>query len=98
MTRLEPRSGPATASGARVRLVVALVLITLNLRPAISAVSSLLTSIRSDLGLSALAVSVLTTVPTVGLAVFTFLGPRLYGRWGDERLVTWAAFLILAGD
>lgn len=85
-------------SGAQVRLVVALVLITLNLRPAISAVSSLLTSIRSDLGLSALAVSVLTTVPTIGLAVFTFLGPRLYGRWGDERLITWSAFLILAGD
>jgi CP family cyanate transporter-like MFS transporter len=98
MTRLESRSSTATTSGARVRLVVALVLITLNLRPAISAVSSLLTSIRSDLGLSALAVSVLTTVPTVGLAVFTFLGPRLYGRWGDERLVTWSAFLILAGD
>ena len=85
-------------SGARARLLFALILIMVNLRPAISAVSALLTPIKNSLGLSALAVSVLTTVPTVGLAVFTFLGPRLCGRWGNERLVTWSAFLILAGD
>lgn len=79
-------------------LLVALVLITLNLRPAISAVSALLGAIKDDLGLSTPAVSVLTTLPTIGLAVFAFLGPRLTGRWGEERLIAGSALLLLAGN
>lgn len=79
-------------------LLVALVLITLNLRPPMSAVSALLSAIKSDLGLSGAAISVLTTLPTVGLAVFAFLGPRLTGRWGEERLIAGSALLILVGD
>jgi MFS transporter, CP family, cyanate transporter len=79
-------------------LLVALVLVSLDLRPPMSAVSALLGAIRSDLGLSGAAVSVLTTLPTLGLGVFAFLGPRLTGRWGEERLIAASALLILAGD
>ncbi|TCO56079.1 CynX/NimT family MFS transporter [Actinocrispum wychmicini] len=89
---------PAGLTSNRVWLLVALVLIMLNLRPAISAVSALLGAIRSDLGLSGAAVSVLTALPTVGLAVFAFLGPRLTGRWGEERLIAGSGFLLLAGN
>jgi len=92
-------TAPVPESGrGRWWLLVALVLITLNLRPPMSAVSALLTSIKSDLGLSGAVVAVLTTLPTVGLAVFAFLGPRLTGRWGEERLIAGSAVLILVGD
>jgi MFS transporter, CP family, cyanate transporter len=88
-----PRRGPG-----RAWLLVALVLIWLNLRPPMSAVSALLPALRTDLGLSGAGVSALTTLPTVGLAVFAFLGPRLTGRWGEERLIAGSALLILVGD
>lgn len=82
----------------RVWLLVALVLVTLNLRPAMSAVAALLAALRADLELSGPAASVLITLPTVGLAVFAFLGPRLTGRWGEERLIAGSAFLLLTGN
>lgn len=82
----------------RVWLLVALVLVTLNLRPAMSAVAALLAALRADFGLSGPATSVLITVPTAGLAVFAFLGPRLTGRWGEERLIAGSTFLLLLGN
>jgi CP family cyanate transporter-like MFS transporter len=92
-------TSPATPTGRDATwLVVALVLVTLNLRPAMSAVSALLSAIKADLGLSSAAVSVLTTLPTVGLAVFTFLGPRLTGRWGEERLIAGSVAVLMLGN
>jgi len=82
----------------RVWLLAALVLLSLNLRPPMSAVSALLPAIRSDLDLTGAAASVLTTLPTIGLAVFAFLGPRLTGRWGEERLIAGSTLVIVAGN
>lgn len=82
---------------ARTVLGVSLVLIAFNLRPLFSSASALLREIRSELGLSTLATSLLTTVPVVCLGVFSPLAPRLAARIGAERALLCALLLLVVG-
>jgi CP family cyanate transporter-like MFS transporter len=97
-------TGPEQTIGAgehrrrTIWLLAALVLVSLNLRAPISAVSALLTPIRSGLGLTSFGQTVLTVLPTVCLAAFAFAGPGLVRRLGEERLVATCLIVLLAGD
>ncbi|MFJ3693738.1 MFS transporter [Streptomyces sp. NPDC090052] len=79
-------------------LLAALVVVSLNLRAPISAVSALLTPIASELGLSGLSRTGLTVLPTVCLALFAFAGPALVRRMGEERLVATGLVVLLVGN
>ncbi|MCC2309993.1 MFS transporter [Cellulomonas chengniuliangii] len=87
-------SVPAVAGALH---VVALILVSLNLRGAISAVSPVLDDIRADLGLSAGQASLLTTLPVLCFAVGSLLVPAVARRWGADRSVCVALLLIAAG-
>ena len=76
-------------------LLIGLVLVGLNLRPALSGVAPLLAEIRSDLGLSPAFGGVLTTAPVLCLGLFGPLSPWLARRFGLERTV-FALTLVLA--
>jgi CP family cyanate transporter-like MFS transporter len=92
---------PADQQAGRRRaiwLLAALVVVSLNLRAPISAVSALLTPIRAGLGLSGFGQTVLTVLPTVCLALFALAGPGLVRRLGEERLVALCLIVLLAGD
>jgi len=65
--------------------VVAIVLASLNLRPAVVSISPVLGEIRADLGLSATAAGVLTTLPVLCFGLLAPLAPVLARRWGLER-------------
>jgi MFS transporter, CP family, cyanate transporter len=78
--------------------VVAVVVVGLNLRAPISAVSALLEAVSSGLALSGAALSALTTLPTLCLGVFAFVGPRLRGAVGEARVIAWCAPVLLAGE
>lgn len=79
-------------------MLAGLILVALNLRAPISAVSALLDPLRKSLRLTGTEVSVLTTLPTVCLAVFAFLGPVLRRRLGDGRLIALSVLVLLAGE
>src|SRR5262249_51141018 len=79
--------------GARVALVLGVVLIAANLRPTVTSVSPLLPDIRADLGLSAAAAAALTALPVVCFGLLSPLAPRFAGRVGIER----ALGLVLVG-
>ncbi|MEU9044993.1 MULTISPECIES: MFS transporter [unclassified Kitasatospora] len=79
-------------------LLAALVVVSLNLRAPIAAVSALLTPIKSGLGLSGSSQTLLTVLPTVCLALFAFTGPALVRRMGEERLVATSVIVLLVGD
>ncbi|MFC5999552.1 CynX/NimT family MFS transporter [Quadrisphaera sp. GCM10027208] len=79
--------------GGRVTVALGVVLVALNLRPAVTAVSPLLADVRADLGMSATAAGLLGTVPTVAFAAFGAAAPALARRWGLER-TAWAAMLL----
>jgi CP family cyanate transporter-like MFS transporter len=90
-----PSSG--TSPAARFMLGASLVLIAFNLRPVFSSASALLPEIRSELGLSALGASLLTTLPVVCLGAFSPLAPRLAQRIGSERTLLGVLFLLALG-
>ncbi|OWO96947.1 cyanate transporter [Rhizobium esperanzae] len=88
---------PVRNGAASLLLGASLVLIAFNLRPVFSSASALLPEIRSELGLSALDASLLTTLPVVCLGVFSPLAPRLAQRIGTERTLLGVLLLLALG-
>jgi MFS transporter, CP family, cyanate transporter len=85
---------PATSAGL---LIAGLILVSLNLRPALSSVSPVLAWIQASLGLSATAAGLLTTLPVLCLGVFAPLAPRLAARLGSERTIFVVLLVLAAG-
>jgi len=82
---------------ARFLLGASLVLIAFNLRPVFSSASALLPEIRTELGLSPLGASLLTTLPVVCLGAFSPLAPRFAQRIGSERTLLGVLLLLTLG-
>ena len=78
-------------------LLVVMVAVALNLRPAIAAVPPLLDAIQSDLGLSATGAGLLTALPVVCMGAFAPVGAALGRRVGREAAVSCALALVAAG-
>ncbi|KRV64168.1 CynX/NimT family MFS transporter [Pseudomonas citronellolis] len=78
-------------------LLLGLVLVALNLRPALSSLAPLLNTVREHTGLSAAAAGLLTTLPVLCLGLFAPLAPRLARRLGAERAVLAILLLLAAG-
>jgi len=76
-------------------MLAGLVLVGLNLRPALSGVAPLLREIRGQLDLSTAFSGLLTTAPVLCLGVFGPLAPRLARRFGIETTV-FAVMILLA--
>jgi CP family cyanate transporter-like MFS transporter len=77
-------------------LLLGLVFVALNLRPALSSMAPLLSEVSSGLGLSAARAGLLTTLPVLCLGLFAPLAPILARRFGSERVVL-GILLMLAG-
>jgi CP family cyanate transporter-like MFS transporter len=92
-----PQATPVRGVADRFLLGASLVLIAFNLRPVFSSASALLPEIRSELGLSALGASLLTTLPVVCLGAFSPLAPRLAQRFGTERTLFGVLLLLALG-
>jgi len=78
-------------------LLASLMLIALNLRPALSSLAPLLRQIESSTGLSSSAIGLLTTLPVLCLGLFAPLAPRLARRWGSERTLGAILALLAVG-
>ena len=95
MTASQPSTRPQPATGhGRWRLLVVVVAVALNLRPAIAAVPPVLGAIRSELGLSATGAGLLTALPVVCMGVFAPVGAALGRRVGREAAVSCALALV----
>jgi CP family cyanate transporter-like MFS transporter len=98
MTASRPSTRPPVAAappGWGVLVVV--VAVALNLRPAIAAVPPVLDAIQRDLGLSATAAGLLTALPVVCMGAFAPAGAALARRVGPEAAVALALTLVAAG-
>jgi len=76
-------------------LIVGIVLIAVNLRPALAGVGPLISDIRQDMGLSNTMLGLLTTLPLLAFGVVSALTPLVTRRLGLERTLA-AALLLLA--
>src|SRR3954462_11236129 len=81
---------------ATVAVLVAIVAVALNQRPAVVAVAPVLRDLRADTGLSAALAGLLTTVPVLCFGAFAPFAPRLARRIGLETAVA-LSLLLLAG-
>jgi CP family cyanate transporter-like MFS transporter len=83
--------------GGLVLLVVAIVLVALNQRPAVVGVAPVLTDLRADTGLSSAMAGLLTTLPVLCFGAFAPVAPRLARRIGLETAVAASLVLLVAG-
>lgn len=84
---------------ARATLIVlaGIILIAVNLRPALSSLAPVLTEVSRDTGLDSLSAGWLTTLPVLCLGLFGPLAPLLARRHGSERVILVALLTLAAG-
>jgi len=90
-------SRPARIAAHPVTALVGILLVSLNMRAALSAVSPLLTDISNHYGLSSTAGGLLTTFPVLFMGVTAPFVPKLVRRFGPERVVLLALVVLAAG-
>lgn len=83
------------SKSTRFLLLIAIFLVALNLRPAITSIGPMLDIIRDDLALSNTQVSLLTVIPVICMGVFAMLAPVLNQRIGLNKTM-YAMLLLLA--
>nr|MBA3488819.1 MFS transporter [Longispora sp. (in: high G+C Gram-positive bacteria)] len=74
-----------------------IVLIALNLRPAITSLGALLDEVQEGLHLSGAITGLVTSLPVICFAVFGFLTPRLARRFGPHRVLSISVVLLAVG-
>lgn len=79
-------------------VLTGIVLVGLNLRIAVAAVSPILGSVRADVALTGPLVGVLGTIPVASFAVFGSLAPLLARRFGLEPALIAAMVVSAAGE
>lgn len=85
----------ALAPGAL--LIVAVLLVAANLRPAVTSLGSVLDEVRGSLHVSSAWLSVLTALPCLCFGLAGFLAPSLARRFGTARAIGLALALLTAG-
>ncbi len=96
-------SSPATphaerrSTGALILLVIGLVLVGVNLRPALSSLSPVLKQVTAGTGLSGATAGLLTTLPVLCLGIFAPAAAVLARRFGAERAVGGLLIALAAG-
>src|SRR5215216_4855400 len=76
-------------------LVLGIVLLAANLRPALTGVAPLIGQIRADTGISNGVAGLLTALPLLVFGLLSPITPRLAGRFGMESVLL-ASMLVLA--
>ncbi|WP_075617798.1 CynX/NimT family MFS transporter [Paenisporosarcina indica] len=77
-----------------ISLLIAIFLISLNLRPAITSIGPLLEIIRNDLNLSNSEVSLLTAIPVICMGLFAPLAVHWLNKFGQKRGITILVIII----
>jgi CP family cyanate transporter-like MFS transporter len=80
-----------------VLLVLGILLLAANLRPALTALAPLIGQIKTDTGLSNGVAGLLTALPLLAFGVFSSVAPPLARRLGMERALLASLFLLAAG-
>jgi CP family cyanate transporter-like MFS transporter len=99
VTAARPRALPAADSSAvpAALLITAILLLALNLRGPLVAVSAVVDPIRADLGIDAATAGLLTSLPVLCFGLATPLASALLARAGLARGVLVALVVLLAG-
>lgn len=78
--------------------LAAILLLALNLRTAVAALSPIVSEVSVDIPLGTVAVGVLGMLPPIAFAVSGLVAPHLARRWGLERSLALAALAMVLGS
>src|SRR5699024_2152067 len=78
-------------------LIVGIIAISFNLRPAITSVGPLIGIIRDEVGLTNWSAGLLTSLPLVAFAVMSPFAAKLGNRYSYEGAMLIGLFLLLIG-
>lgn len=78
-------------------LFIGVILIALNLRPAITSVGPIIGFIRDDVGFANWSVAMLTSLPLVAFAVMSPVAPKLANKLTREKTLVLGLFVLLCG-
>ena len=81
----------------RFLLIIGIIFIAFNLRPAITAVGPLIATIQKSLGINNLEAGFITTIPLIAFALFSPLVAKLSRKWGNERILFFSLLLLAVG-
>lgn len=90
-------AAPTTTRSTTIWVLAGLVLLTLNLRAAITGVPPVLSEVQGGTGLTGFETGVLTTLPMLCLGVFSALAPVLARRAGTGMAIAGALVVIVLG-
>lgn len=76
-----------TSARAGAATIASIILLAINLRTVLASFPPLVPDVRAELGLSATAAGLITTLPVLCMGAFALLGPRLARRFPIERLL-----------
>ncbi len=97
MTVTDFRSSDSSSRRTLLVFIGLMVLVGLNLRPALSSLAPVLTRIQQDTGLSPLFIGALTTLPVLCLGLFAPMAPWLSKRFGPEQTLAGCLALLAGG-
>lgn len=78
-------------------VIVGILLVALNLRPAITSVGALLSQVQAGLSMSGTTAGLLTTLPALCFGLFSAVTPRLSRRYGAHRVLLAAMVALVVG-
>ena len=90
-------TAPRTRVPIRPLAVVALVLVAINLRPAVTSLGPVLEEVRASLGMSAAVAGLLTSVPAVCFALIGATASVLARRWGTGGVIALGTGALVLG-
>lgn len=96
-TTPRPAARPVESSAQRLLVVVGIVVLAFNLRPAAVSVGPVLTEVTTALRMSPTMAGVLTTLPVVAFASFGAAAPTLARRGGVHRVTLLALAAVAVG-
>ena len=80
-----------------VLFVIGLIFVAFNLRSSITAVGPLISSIRTDTGMSNTSIGMITTLPLIAFGLFSTIAPRFGRKFGNETVVFVALLILTMG-
>ena len=78
-------------------MVVGIVAVAFNLRPALVSIGPVLAELSAELGMSPIAAGLLTTLPALAFATFGVLAPGLSARVGVHRVTLLSLLAMVTG-